>query len=87
LQALASEGAILLRNPASRFAFLLQEEGLLLFADGATFPCSGDAAALAQRICAQDHVVLDPSLADAMELLAALVNQGSLMVDDDEEED
>lgn len=87
LQALASEGAILLRNPASRFAFLRQEEGLLLFADGATFPCSGGAAALAQRICAQDHVVLDPSLADAMELLAALVNQGSLMVDDDEEEE
>lgn len=86
MAALVEDGAVLLRNPASRFAFLREAEGLLLFADGNAFPCGGVSAALAERICAQDHLVLDPSLSDAIELLTALVNQGSLMIDEEEED-
>ncbi|MCI4589607.1 cupin domain-containing protein [Sphingobium sp. BYY-5] len=88
LQALARDGATLARNPASRFAFLRQNDGvLLLFADGSAFPCSGASAALAEQLCAQDHILLDPSLSGAMEMLAALVNQGSLAPADDGDED
>ncbi|HUD91249.1 cupin domain-containing protein [Sphingobium sp.] len=86
LQALTGDGAVLLRNPASRFAFLREADGLLLFADGNAFPCAGVAAAMAERICAQDHLILDPSLSEAMALLTALINQGSLMVDEEEED-
>lgn len=87
LAARAGEGAVLLRNPASRLAFLREADGLLLFADGNAFPCAGIPAALAERICAEDRLALDPSMAEAMELLVALVNQGSLMIDDEEDED
>ena len=84
--ALLTEGATLLRNPASRIAFLRRGEDLLLFADGAAFPCAADVAALAERLSAQDHLVLAPAMAPGADLLAALLNQGSLLVEEPDED-
>jgi 50S ribosomal protein L16 3-hydroxylase len=50
-------GTPLLRNPASRFSFIRTEaEALVLFVDGRSYDCSGAAAALAEQLCAQDHL-------------------------------
>lgn len=77
--------ATLLRNPASRFAFVRQPpSGALLFVDGQCFPCTGAAAAFAERICAQDRVALDPGTLAASpvpDLVAALFNRGSVAFD------
>lgn len=87
VRALVTEGAPLLRNAASRFAFIRQaESSLLLFADGESFACAEECAAFAERLCARDQVPLDPGLAEsdaALALIAALVNQGSVAFDVD----
>lgn len=80
-QAIAS-GIPLLRNPASRFAFARQEGGgVLLFADGASFACSGDMAVLAERLCAQPSLILPPLDDAAILLVGALHDQGSVAFD------
>ncbi len=75
----------LLRNPASRFSFVREDEDkLLLFVDGECFPCAEETAALAETLCAQDQFVIDPAWqkSDAVvELLAGLYNRGSLSFD------
>jgi 50S ribosomal protein L16 3-hydroxylase len=80
-----AEGEPLARNPASRFSFIRQPaDALLLFVDGSCFECAGEAAALAEQICAQDSIPVGPDLAGsdaAMTLIAALVDQGSLGFD------
>lgn len=81
-------GAILQRNPASRFSFLRQDAAsLMLFVDGAGFDCKGATSEFAERICSHDHIVVDPRGArDAamIDLIVRLVNQGSLAFDDGE---
>lgn len=73
------------RNPASRFSFVRQEAGtLLLFVDGHCFACAGETVALAQQLCAESLITIDPALTGsdaAMELIAALFNQGSVTFD------
>jgi 50S ribosomal protein L16 3-hydroxylase len=75
-------GAPVLRNPASRFSFIRQDTGgVLLFVDGESFACADKAAELAAQLCAEMSVDVAPELIQsdpAMELLAALYNQGSL---------
>ena len=75
----------LLRNPASRFSFVREdEEKLLLFVDGECFPCADDTAALAEMLCAQDEFVIDPAWRrsdSVVKLLASLYNRGSLSFD------
>lgn len=91
VRALVDQRESLSRNPASRFSFIRQDAGsVLLFVDGKSFPCSGDTVALAEQLCAQDHITIDPDLADtlpAMALLAALVNQGSVSFEDEDADD
>lgn len=90
MQALVAEGAPLRRNPASRFAFVRAEDAIMLFVDGASHDCTGASAALAQQLCADDALELDPALADDEAVIALLVllhNQGSIAFEDDEEED
>ena len=84
-----AEGAALVRNPVSRFAFANGDEGaVLLFADGHAYACTGDAAAFAQSICAVDTLVLESDTsADTLELIAMLINAGSLGFDDNGEGD
>ena len=83
-RALFADSIPLARNPASRFSFIRQEEGVLLFVDGQCFDCPGKTAALAEQLCAQDQPVIDPALVEsdaAMTLIATLFNQGSLGFD------
>lgn len=80
-----ASGASLWRNPASRFSFVRESgHSVLLFIDGNCFPCSGPAAVLAEAICSQDCVSVDPAemkSADVADLLLRLCNQGSLAFD------
>lgn len=75
----------LLRNSASRFSFVREEEDeLLLFVDGECFPCAAETAAVAKMLCAQDQFVINPEWqkSDAVvALLAGLYNRGSLAFD------
>lgn len=77
----------LLRNPASRLAFIDKGDGgVLLFADGRSFECSGPAASFAMEICADGHVDPDAQLAGdpgSLALIAALIDQGSIALDQD----
>jgi 50S ribosomal protein L16 3-hydroxylase len=79
LRAALAEGAALLRNPASRFAFVRGAAGAVqLFVDGACFDCAGAVASVAERLCAEDRVVLGPDGEAALDLIRTLFNQGSL---------
>lgn len=79
----------LIRNPASRFAFIREGKGaLLLFVDGESFPCTGETADLAEQLCAKDHLILAPALAKsdaALTMIATLLNHGSIAFDEEEE--
>lgn len=93
------EGSVILRNPASRFAFVAQADdaGVQLFVDGEGYPCEGPLATLARALCATDSIAIDPALvrSDAViALLVRLINAGSLALegedgdgDEDEDED
>lgn len=82
VQALLTYGAMLYRNPASRFCFVrLDAKRLLLFVDGEGFECADDTAAFAERLCAQDSLEVDlktAGSAPSLELIATLVDQGSV---------
>ncbi len=81
-------GAVLLRNPAARFAFLREAEGdTVLFVNGRTIECPGGLAQLAERLCAEDRLEFDTADAlsdDACALLAELVSEGSLAFEDED---
>ena len=91
LVAAIEDGVPLARNPASRFSFIRQDTGAItLFVDGQSFDCTGESAALAEALCAEAMIELDPALTespDARRLIAALIDQGSIAFDDEEEED
>ncbi len=81
---LLASGATLIRNPASRFSFVRQEGGVLLFVDGECFERKAIVAPFSESLCASDSVTLSPELAksiEAIELIAALLNHGALAVD------
>ena len=82
LRAALTSGAPVQRNPASRFSFIRQSGGnVLLFVDGESFECADRAAQLAVQLCGETSVAVAAELIDsdpAMELVAALYNQGSL---------
>ncbi|MFK7840958.1 MAG: cupin domain-containing protein [Sphingorhabdus sp.] len=75
----------LLRNPASRFSFIREDENkLLLFVDGESFNCADETIALAERLCAQDQFIIDPEWQksdDVVKLLGELYNRGNLSFD------
>lgn len=82
---LVAEGAVLLRNPASRFSFIRHgAASLSLFVNGERVLCTGPAAELAERLCAERRMRLDPEAIaspPALGLLVELLNQGSLAFD------
>jgi 50S ribosomal protein L16 3-hydroxylase len=83
----AAGGATVLRNPASRFAFVREEGGLMLFVNGEGHLCTGAAAGWAERIAARPSVALEPALAHsdpAIDLLVKLFNQGHLAFEEDD---
>ncbi len=72
----------LIQNPASRFSFVREGAGqVLLFVDGECFDCAGKVSALAEQLCAGGRIAVGAELfksAAALDLLAALFNQGSV---------
>jgi 50S ribosomal protein L16 3-hydroxylase len=88
LRACVAQGSRLLRNPASRFSFIrLGPKENLLFVDGESFSCEGSDSVLAESLCANAIVPLDPEAAlstDTVALIGALINQGSLAFEDDD---
>ena len=74
------------RNPASRFSFIRQEgDTVTLFVDGASYTCRGEAARLAERLCAHRHLIAsraEVAGAETAGLVAALVNRGALAFGD-----
>ncbi|MDP3906613.1 cupin domain-containing protein [Novosphingobium sp.] len=70
-----TEGAALVRNPASRFAFVRGDDAL--FVDGEALDCP---AALAERLCGADRIdpAADLLTEDALDLITDLLAQGSL---------
>ncbi|MXP15656.1 cupin domain-containing protein [Altererythrobacter confluentis] len=77
-----ANSAPLCRNPASRFSFIRQKTGaILLFVDGQEYDCDSESGEFAQQLCQQTELVADPALASSqqvVQLITALVNQGSL---------
>jgi 50S ribosomal protein L16 3-hydroxylase len=73
-------GFPLIRNPASRFAFVREDaSSLLLFADGHCFACTAEAAEFARAICAETELTVGPDCSPAtLELITMLFNEGSL---------
>jgi 50S ribosomal protein L16 3-hydroxylase len=80
-----AKGAGLYRNPASRFSFIRKEDGsVLLFVDGEAFVCAAEVVAVAEQLCEHDRVTLSGAPSPAViDLIAALINQGSLAFDED----
>jgi 50S ribosomal protein L16 3-hydroxylase len=85
LREMLAADAPLRRNPASRFSFIRHDAGaVLLFVDGHCFECARETAALAQILCAQDRITIDPGLIksdSAMTLIVQLFNQGNVAFD------
>ena len=75
-------GSPLLRNPASRFSFVLRDAGsLTLFVDGRSYGCEDTAAALAKRLCARPELMIDDDLLKSdsgLDLLMQLLADGSV---------
>ncbi len=90
VRALLTFGAVLYRNPASRFAFIRQDANqLLLFVDGERFSCTEETAAFAERLCAADSLEIDLKTAGSaasVALIAALVDQGSVTFEGPDED-
>lgn len=85
VQAHIANGLAFYRNPASRFAFIIQgDEHVSLFVDGQCMECHESAAKLAQRLCNDKLSLITPQSAASkhvMDLLLQLVRQGSLLLD------
>lgn len=76
------QGVPLRCNPASRFSFIRTDaEKLLLFVDGQTMECTGDAIPFAEILCAEPLVTMDEPLAisdSTINLIVDLYNRGSV---------
>lgn len=86
LQTQLSAGSLLLRNPASRLAFVRNAHGITLFADGEAFVGDKEIIAFVEQLCAQMSISADTDMLKSpavLQLLFALLNQGTLVFDDD----
>jgi len=79
--AITASGASITRNAASRFAYTEHDGLLMLFADGESFDCEGEAAEFAKQLCAATELALSEDELNSnaiLELLMHLYNQGSI---------
>ncbi len=83
VRALLAAGIPLIRNPAARFCFVREDSGgIALFVNGAHHTV---AAKLAETLCADAEITLDPALAgsgETVELLMQLLADGSIAFDE-----
>jgi 50S ribosomal protein L16 3-hydroxylase len=88
IRAMFAAPASLLRNPASRFTFVRESAtSIMLFVDGHSYACSGKCALFAERLCALDHLTVAPVDVECQStaaLIAALLNLGSITVDEED---
>lgn len=86
-QAALQNGVALWRHPAARFAYHALPQGVFLFADGQVFNCTLPFAELVCRELELSNEQLQELLDnnDNLHTLNALINQESLLLDDDEE--
>ncbi|MEQ1498223.1 MAG: cupin domain-containing protein [Novosphingobium sp.] len=84
LSKMVADGQILCRNPASRFSFIRQAGGAVLFVDGESYECAGDLSGLAEQLCGTDAIVVDAGSDAQLCLIAGLHNRGCLGFDDEE---
>ncbi len=86
VRAAIAGGRWLTRNPASRVSFIRRgPDAVMLFVDGLSFDCAGATVAVAELIAAAPRVPLDPAWAGSAEvvaLLTALLDAGSVTIDD-----
>lgn len=91
VQECLAHGVPLVRNPASRFAFIRRSaQAILLFVDGQRFDCEGDTALAAEQLCAEKSLVLGSAQAASprtQTLIEALIDQGSLAFDSEDEDE
>ncbi len=83
LRARLAAGEALHRNPASRFSFVRQGNGVLLFVDGECFECEGGEAVFAEVLCAGEGILMKPSQTGSettMALVADLCDNGALAI-------
>lgn len=80
-----ARGTALIRNPASRFAFVREgDDGVILFVDGESFDLAGAAAQFAEALCASPRMIVTVTQADDLTpLIATLANTGSVQFDGD----
>ncbi|MBV7266084.1 cupin domain-containing protein [Erythrobacter ani] len=74
-------GQVVLRNPASRFAFISEEEGeVLLMVDGECTPCTAETAVFAKALCAAPRVEIQPRQIkrEVGVLICDLINRGCI---------
>lgn len=83
VQAGLAQGAVITRNPASRFAYIRQPDGaVLLCVDGQSFDCAGAEAALAMRLCNEGTIDRAAGLSDdGAALVATLASMGALALE------
>ncbi len=84
VRATLADGAVLRRNPASRFSFVREGDAVVLFIDGTSHDCRGDVARFAETLCAHDRVTTEASIAASapvVALIVTLLNGGSIEVD------
>jgi 50S ribosomal protein L16 3-hydroxylase len=77
-------GGILRRNPASRFAFVRDGAGVILFVDGEAFGCAGTAAVFAEALCRSDVAALDRAQCDddaTIAVMTRLLNAGRVTIE------
>ena len=85
-----SAGEVLERNPGSRWAFRESDDGIILHVDGRAWPFPARLASLVRLLCQRrrlDRAALGSLLEEptARQQLLALVNEGYLLIYDDEE--
>lgn len=71
----------LVRNPASRFSFIRRGADVILFVDGESFDCAGDAARFAEILCSNTVFTVAWSSADVVDLIVRLIDLGSVAFD------
>ena len=78
------DGAAILRNPASRFAFIRTgEDEVHLYVDGEGARCTGHAARFAAELCASPRLANVQANAEVTQLLVTLCNRGCVAFEED----
>ena len=84
-----ASGAALVRNPASRFAYVRRAgNNLLLSVDGESYECSDKTHAFAEALCANTRICMNPCETAARpirDLIGVLVNRGCIAFEGDDD--